>query len=198
MSSTVISQIAGALFFAILSGTAPAKELPPKALHDPVLGLKYPIASIKFDTVPVEIFAKCPTMADNENERSKMWVYAKADINGRIFYLIGGYGIRARIEAPEYRRYILYDYGASLIIEPDDDCNILGEAREMFDFRKDEETPEVAMQKLADDLAIRYVRAFGGAQRFGAELKKQRVSFDKLPPELQQALKPYFRQAGGQ
>lgn len=136
-------------------------------------------------------------MADNENVRSKMWVYAMAPVDGRIFYLIAGYGIRARIEAPEFRRYISYDLGSSFVIEPDDDCNILGEAREMFDFRKDEETPEVAMQKLADDLAVRYVRAFGGAARFGAELKKQRVSFDKLPPELQQALKPYFGPAAG-
>lgn len=50
----------------------------------------------------------------------------------------------------------------------------------------------------ADDLAVRYVRAFGGAARFGVELKKQHVAFDKLPPELQQALRPYFGPAARQ
>jgi len=126
-----------------------------------------------------------------------MWIYAQAHDDDRTYYVIGGYGIMARIQAPEFRRYMIYDRGTSFAIEANDDCMIFDEARLTFETRYFEETPQQALQKLADDLAVRYVRAFGGAARFGAELKKQRVSFDKLPPELQQALKPYFGPAAG-
>jgi hypothetical protein len=40
--------------------------------------------------------------------------------------------------------------------------------------------------------AARTVKAFGGADRLRAEIKNQRIDFDRLSPELQEAFKPYF------
>ena len=52
--------------------------------------------------------------------------------------------------------------------------------------------PDRVLKALAADLAARTVKAFGDPDRLRAELKAQRVDFNALPSELQEAFKPYF------
>jgi hypothetical protein len=52
--------------------------------------------------------------------------------------------------------------------------------------------PDRVLKDLARDLAAQTVKAFGGPDRLRAEIKSQRIDFDALSPELQEAFKPYF------
>ena len=54
------------------------------------------------------------------------------------------------------------------------------------------QTPLPILQKLARDLAARLVQAVGGPDQLRAEIKNQRIDFDRLSAELQDAFKPYF------
>jgi hypothetical protein len=47
-------------------------------------------------------------------------------------------------------------------------------------------------RELGRDLAARTVRALGGPDRLRAEIKHQRIDFNSLPKELQEAFAPYF------
>jgi hypothetical protein len=51
------------------------------------------------------------------------------------------------------------------------------------------------LKALAFDFAARTVKAFGGADRLRAEIKAQRIDFNSLSPELQEAFRPYFANA---
>jgi hypothetical protein len=68
-------------------------------------------------------------------------------------------------------------------------------ADESFEARDFDQTPLPILQQLARDLAARLVRAVGGPEKLRAEIKNQRIDFDKLSPELQEAFKPYFGSA---
>ena len=48
------------------------------------------------------------------------------------------------------------------------------------------------LKLLAVDLAVKTVKAFGGADRLRTEIRNQRIDFNQLSPELQEAFKPYF------
>lgn len=192
MLSIGISRIAALSFFAFASCTAMAAKHPPKILRDPVLGLKYDVDSEKFAPLPADVLAKCRTMADDERIHSKLWIYALAQDDGRTYYVVAGYGVQSHPLPPEPGRYVLYDLGTVFAIEGDE-CVIFGEARETFDTRYFEETPQRVLQKLANDLAARLARAFKGQDRLSAELRRQHILLDPLPPELNEAFKPYFR-----
>jgi hypothetical protein len=56
----------------------------------------------------------------------------------------------------------------------------------------DSNVPDPILRELAGDLAARTVRAFGGPDRLRAEIKNQRIDFNSLPQELQEAFAPYF------
>lgn len=55
-----------------------------------------------------------------------------------------------------------------------------------------DEVPLPILKQLARDLAARLVRAVGGPDKLRAEIKNQRIDFNQLSPELQEAFKPYF------
>ena len=61
-------------------------------------------------------------------------------------------------------------------------------ADESFEARDFNDIPQPIFQQLARDLAARLVRALGGPNQLRAEIKNQRIAFDKLSPELQEAL----------
>jgi hypothetical protein len=56
----------------------------------------------------------------------------------------------------------------------------------------DGNVPDPILRELAHDLATRTVRAFGGPDQLRAEIKNQRIDFNSLPQELQEAFAPYF------
>ena len=61
-----------------------------------------------------------------------------------------------------------------------------------LDAENDGNVPIPMLKALAVDFAARTVKAFGGADRLRAEIKAQRIDFNRLSPELQAAFKPYF------
>lgn len=65
-------------------------------------------------------------------------------------------------------------------------------ADESFETRDPNQIPLPILRQLAQDLAARLVRAVGGKDKLRAEIKNQRIDFDRLSPELQEAFKPYF------
>lgn len=192
MLSTVISRVVAILFFTFMPCIVTAAEQPPHILHDPLLGLKYDTGSVKFDPLSADVLSKCRTMADNENVRSRLWIYARADDDGGTYYVVAGYGIHSHIQSPTFRRYVLYNLGTAFEINGENECVIFGQSREMYDVQNFEETPQRVIQKLAADAASRLARAFGGPDRLRSELRRQHVNPNNLSPELKDAFKPYF------
>lgn len=192
MSSTALNRSIIIASFALASCAALAADAPPRIMQEPVFGLRYEIAKVKFDPLPATALSNCPTLVDNENFRSVWFLYARArDASARTFYVAGGYSIRQNPEPPKYQKYEVGDYGVVFQTEGDR-CTVIGDVREVFDARAFDETPQPILRQLAADLVSRFTDAFGGPDRLRTELRNQHVDPDRLPPELQEAFKPYF------
>lgn len=161
----------------------------PKVLTEPVLGLRYETSRVKFDPLPAHALANCESMRDNEYGKGVWFIYAHAtDSSGRSYYVSGGYEFRTN--APT--RYETGGFGVVFFTDRGS-CTYIDMARSVFDDRLfDDELPESVLKLLADDVAKRLVKAFGGAEKLRMELRNQHVDKDALPPELLAALKPYF------
>lgn len=181
-------------FLAIVSlavGTcAAAMAALPRIAQEPVLGLRYEAAKVKFDPLPEEVSSKCKEYANTDTWGSRLLVYALAYEGARTYYIVGGY--RERLHpAPSEPRYELDDRGSVLSIEGSE-CTVYGQAREVFEARFFEETPQPILQQLAAAHASTLAQAFGGPDRLRAELRNQHIDADRLSPELREAFKPYF------
>lgn len=176
---------------AVSCGSVFAADPGPRILSEPVLGLRYEAARVKFDSLPAQALANCDTMRDNEFGRGIWFIYAQAsDASGRTYYVSGGYEIRN--DERGYARYRTGDLGAVFSTEGNT-CNYIDTARQVFEDRLfDDELPEPVLKLLAADMSKRFERAFGGADRLHAELRKQHVDKNALPAELSAAFKPYF------
>ncbi|MBW8898298.1 MAG: hypothetical protein JF619_09345 [Massilia sp.] len=89
-----------------------------------------------------------------------------------------------------------YDNGAVYAVTAhkcggDDDAEETFEVHDP-DADNDGNVPIPMLKALAVDFAARTVKAFGGADRLRTEIKAQRIDFNRLSPELQEAFKPYF------
>lgn len=173
-----------------LCAPATAAEAPPPVMQEPVLGLRYDPATVKFDPLPDHVRIKCMEYANTAKWRSHLWIYALARDGARIYYVVGGY--RERLHpAPSESRFELDKLGGVISIEGAN-CMGYGQAREVFDVRFFQETPQHVLQQLAVDHARTLAQAFGGPDRLGAELQNQGINADRLSPELREAFKPYL------
>jgi hypothetical protein len=168
---------------------AQAKE-GPQVLQDPVLGLRLPAATLRLEALQDQIRNKCAALADNERWKGRLWVYATTRDAGGTYYVVGGFYERPHAE-PGQPRYQLDTTGAIFQIVGDT-CIGYGGAKEVFDARYFEETPQAILQKLAVDLAAQLARALGGAERLKTELRNQRIDSEHLSPELSEAFKAYL------
>lgn len=175
----------------VCCGSAFAADPGPRILNEPVLGLRYEAARVKFDSLPAHALANCETMRDNEHGRGIWFIYAQAtDSSGKTYYVSGGYEIRN--DERGYARYRTGDLGAVFSTEGET-CNYIDTARQVFEDRLfDDELPESVLKQLAADIPKRFAKAFGGAEKLRAELRKQHVDKAALPPELLSELRPYF------
>lgn len=182
--------IAVGLTTIICSGVL-AAEPGPRILKEPVLGLRYESARVKFDSLPAHALANCETMQDSEYAKGVWFIYAQAtDSSGRTYYVGGGYDIQK--DAPKHLKYETGGFGAVFFTDRDT-CTYIDMARQVFDDRLfDDELPESVLKLLAADVAKRLVKAFGGADKLRTELRNQHIDKEALPPELLEALKPYF------
>jgi hypothetical protein len=112
--------------------------------------------------------------------RGVFWIYASVQQGDDLYYVIGGYGIRAHPEAPHYPLYELQDLGTVAHISSRG-CDVQGEALEVFQARNFEEIPQPVLQRLADDLASRLAFAFGGRHKLTDELRRQRLRVERFP-----------------
>jgi hypothetical protein len=183
-----------AIFVAVLAllgcGAASAGGAPPpRILQEPLLGLRYEPAKVKFEPLLPDEFVKCGKLVgDDEKWRSHFWIFAAAHDAGRTYYIVGGYYERRYPEQGEHL-YELDEPGVALQIEGLK-CEAFGQARELFDLR--DQTPQSILRQLAADAVARLSRAFGGPDRLRGELQGQRIDPDPLPVELRDAFKPYF------
>lgn len=180
---------------AVLSASAAAQEVerPPQFVHDPVLGLRLPAARLRLDPVPENIRALCEQMADNATWTARQWIFGVAKYPATTYYLVNGYSKRRNAEAGE-RLYIQFSEGGLYKIsrgQCDGDS-----ARETFDVRDPKQIQREVLLKLARDLATRLARQTGGADRLRTEIENQRIDFQQLSPELQEAFRPYFKILG--
>jgi hypothetical protein len=194
MPSTVLSRfLAGAVLAVSTCSALPAlPALPsPRILSEPVLGLRYEAARVKFDPLPGQVIANCENLNDNEDWNSVWFIYAQAqDASGRTYYATGGYDISRN--APQKPRSNSGDEGLILFTDRGS-CTALEQVRQTFDARLfDEEMSEPVLRLLAADYAKRLERAFGGAAQLRTELRNQHIDKEALPAELLEALKPYF------
>lgn len=165
---------------------------PPRILQEPVLGLRYEVAKVRFEPLPQTVLAGCSTLVDNDNYHNKWFLYGKAtDNSGHTFYVAGGYTINQNPEPPKYPRYELSDEGVVFRVDGDH-CLTIGGVRETFEAEYEEETPKAVLQQLAADIVAKFNRAFGGPESLRREIRAQRIDQEQVSPLLRAAFKEYF------
>jgi len=181
------------LAFASAAACAGPNTKPPRYLLDPVLGLRLPAGPVKLDELPEPVRALCEQIADNPTWTARQWLFGTAQHGRTTYYLVGGY-FKRRHAAHGEPLYVEPEQGGVYAVSG---THCGGDpAREVFDVRDDAQIPAGVLQRLAHDLASRLVRAFGSAGRLRAALGKQDIDIAQLTPELQEAFKPYLKDAG--
>lgn len=192
MSSIAPNRIIALAVLAMVSCAVSAGDTPPRILQEPILGLRYEVAKVKFEPLPARALVNCETLVDNEHTRGVWFVLGRAhDASGRTFYVVDGYEIRHDPEPPKYPKYVVGGDGIVFQTEGDQ-CTVIGGVRETFGARSFDETPLPILRRLAADIMSRYVRAFGGSEQLRMELRNQHVDQDQLSPELREVFTPYF------
>lgn len=174
------------IWLCMTTSVAYAVEQAPTTLLVPVVGVRYTVATALFDPLPDGVISMCPGLVADENMRGVFWIYATARDRDSVYYVIGGYGVRARPDLPDFPRYALQDLGTVVQIRGQD-CVVLGEAEEVFRSRYFAETPQRVLQSLAEDLVQRLAVALGGMTKMHAELRRQHVNVDNISPEVSKA-----------
>lgn len=194
MPSTVISRITAAALIAIsTTAAATGSNKPPRFLTIPVLGLRLPLERVNLEPFAEEIRIHCGQLED-EYATSRAWILGRAKDAASTYYVLTGYSKRLNKD-PEQKLYEYWDRGAVYTVTGSK-CGG-DDADETFDVHdpnadNDGNVPIPMLKALAIDFAARTVKAFGGADKLRAEIKAQRVDFNRLSPELQEAFKPYF------
>lgn len=193
MHSIDLSRFFAAAVLAVTSCSAFAALPAPRILSEPVLGLRYEAARVKFAPLPSSVLANCENLKDNEEWQSVWFIYAQAqDSTGRVYYATGGYDLSKK--SPRRPQFTTGDEGLIFFTDRGS-CTTLEQIRQTFDARLfDADITEPVLKLLAADYAKRLERAFGGAAKLRAELRNQHIDKEALPPELLEALKPYFSQ----
>lgn len=195
MPSTAISRIVAAALLAIsTAASAVESDKPPHFLTVPVLGLRLPLDKINVEPFPEELRVKCRQLND-EYVTSRVWIFGQARDAASTYYVLTGYFKRLN-KGPDQKLYEYWDNGAVYAVTG---AKCGGDdARETFEAHdpnagNDGNVPDPILRELARDLAARTIRAFGGPDRLRAEIKSQRLDFNSLPVELQEAFAPFFK-----
>jgi len=163
----------------------------PEVITEPILGLRYEAAHVRFDPLPNQAIANCEYMSDDPGWKSVWFIHAQAqDASGKIYYVIGGYDIFSN--APEAPKFFTKPFGL-IVVTDRGECITLDEARETFESRPFEgEIPTPVRKLLAADYAKRMDRAFGGAEQLRTEMRNQYVDKHTLSLDMQRVLKAYL------
>jgi hypothetical protein len=200
MPCTVVNKLAATALLAIsATAAASSSDQPPRSLTVPVLGLRLPLDRINVDKFPDDLRATCDQIADDELYTGQVWMFGRAKDAASTYYILTGiFKRRSPDPAGERPLYENSDNGLVFTVKGGQ-CGG-DDAVETFEVHdpnaeNDGNVPDPILRELARDLAARTVRAFGGPDRLRAEIKNQRIDFNQLPSDLQEAFKPYFRPA---
>ena len=157
----------------------------PRSLPVPVLGLTVPVAALDLETLPDEVRKTCPDLADDATWTGHLWVFAKANYGGVTYYLLSGYLQR---NTPQIGKagYVVSETG-NLQVVSDGECSARS-AREVFELRDFEATPQPVLRALAGDLLHNLARVFGTVEPLRTEMSIQRVDVGHFPPEVREML----------
>jgi len=186
MPSIAIKHIILATLVIIVSVAAKAGDKPPRYVIEPALGLRLD-AGVKLEPLLSEVSTLCSR--DNENWINYERIFARTRDAATTYYVVSGYSKRRNPEPgqslfePIVRGGLYIVTGNKCVDDPAD---------ESFEVRDFDRTPLSILRQLARDLVARLVRAVGSPDKLRAEIKNQRIDFDRLSPELQEAFKPYF------
>jgi hypothetical protein len=152
-------------------GLIAATHLPrPK---DPIFGLPYDPARTQFEAAEEDLLSRCPELV-NARWTRRMWVFARIDAAEGRFTVIGGYYVRR--DAGSGDKAVETDDRGAVIQQTATECKLIGPAREVFDYPTEIAVP--TLEALARDAAARFVRAYGGNQKFLAALSRQKVNLN--------------------
>lgn len=189
----VASRIAATIALAGACCAVSAASRPPLTLQEPVFGLRIELGKVSLDALPNDVLSKCPDLS-NEQESMRLWIYGAAVDAGRRYFVVGGYYVRHDARPSGEPIYSLDTRGVVFYVQGDQ-CALIGPARETFDARFFEEIPQAVLERLADDLARRLARAFGGADRLRRQFERQDLAPNDLPVELDAAFAPILKGA---
>lgn len=143
-----------------------------RQITDPIFGLSYSSDLVLFDKAPSSIVSACPDLVTSRWDR-QMWVFAWIDEKDSSYIVLGGLFVKRngiRKASPDRNGVMLRLTGQK--------CELLGPAREMFEFG-DAEVGRATLTRIAYDAVSRYTRAFRGVDRFRAAFQRQHIDLGK-------------------
>ena len=142
---------------------------------DPIFGLSYDPAKVRFEDAG-DIVARCPELTNARYGR-RLWLFARSTDQSATYVVLGGFFERR----DSAQLQLLTDPKGVLLRDRGSECELIGPAREVFDYRADGITPEI-LHALAGDAATRYAQAFGGRDKFLAVLARNKKKADLANP----------------
>ncbi len=137
-------------------------------ITDPIFGLTYSSDLVLFEKAPNSIVSACPGLVTTKWDR-QMWVFAWIDEKDSSYMVLGGLFVRR-----EGTRKVSPDHNGVMLRRTGQKCELLGPAREMFEFGE-VEVGRATLASIARDAVSRYTRAFRGVDKFRAALHRQHV-----------------------
>jgi len=141
---------------------------------DPIFGLSYDPAKIRFEDA-AEVVARCAELTNARWSR-RAWLYARNVESSGTYLVLGGLYERREPPAKGEKRFE-FDPKGVLLREHEGRCDLIGPAREVFEYPVDGVAPGT-LQALARDAARRYAEAFGDKQKFLAALARAKKQAD--------------------
>lgn len=143
-------------------------------ITDPIFGLTYDSAKIRFEEA-ADIVTRCPELV-NERWGRRAWTFARSSEPSGSYMVLGGLYERHEVPAKGEKRFETDPKGV-LLREHESKCELLGPAREVFEYPVDGVTTET-LRALARDAVARYATAYGGRPRFLAALARAKKRAD--------------------
>ena len=160
------------LFVGLMPAPGIGQTLP--RITDPIFGLSFESAKVRFDDA-ADVVTRCPELV-NERWGRRVWIFARSSEPSGTYVVLGGLYERRPPPARGEKRFETDPKGI-LLREHDSKCELLGPAREVFEYPVDGVTAQT-LRALARDAVARYATAFGGGPKFLSALARTKKRAD--------------------
>jgi hypothetical protein len=147
----------------------------PASVKDPIFGLSYSSEQAHFDEAPPDLLSACSALTNEKWDR-RLWLFARVTSEGTEYDVLGGFYVK-RGTIPSGEPKLEADPSGVMLRRNAAGCELIGPARESFDYKPQDVSPET-LRALAADAVKRYAQAFGGLDNFVGQLKRQKVRLD--------------------